>query len=65
NELLGRTVTSELKTRLESIKSGKAKPLAKSLLGRADVITPARQAAVSGLLQARIERAERVAEGEF
>ncbi|QDV15502.1 hypothetical protein Pan153_01160 [Gimesia panareensis] len=65
SELLGRTVSAKLKTRLESIKSGKAKPLAKSLLGRADTITPAREAAVSGLLQARIERAERVAAADF
>ena len=65
SELLGRAVSPELQARLESIKSGKAKPLAKSLLARSDSMTAARETAVSELLQTRVERAERVAAAEF
>lgn len=65
SELLGRAISPELKNRLETIKSGKAKPLAKSLLSRSDTMTSARQAAISDLLQTRIDRAQRVADYEF
>lgn len=65
SELLGRAISPELQARLESIKSGKAKPLAKSFLSRSDSMTPARETAVSQLLQTRVERAERVVAAEF
>lgn len=65
SELLGRAVSPELQARLESIKSGKAKPLAKSLLGRVDTMTLTRQTAVSAVLAARLARAKRLADSEF
>lgn len=65
SEILGRAVSPELQARLESIKSGKAKPLAKSLLGRSDSMPPARQTAVSAALAARLARAKRLTDSEF
>ena len=57
---LGRAISGELKESLQSIKSGKAKSAAKSLLERPDQITPDRAAAVAAAMAARLARAERV-----
>jgi hypothetical protein len=58
-ETLGRSITPELVPSLTKIKSGKAKVCAKSLLTRADVITPDRQNAIETAVTARIARAHR------
>ncbi len=63
-ELLGRAVTPELANRLKGIKSGKAKTLAKSLLDRSDTLTPARETAITDALNARLTRAERIANSD-
>tara|TARA_R110002073_G_scaffold80260_11_gene193496 strand:- start:13151 stop:16318 length:3168 start_codon:yes stop_codon:yes gene_type:complete len=59
NERLGRKVGETTKPVLQTIKSGKAKSFAKSLLARQDVPDGPRQAAILAALDARITRAER------
>ncbi|WP_372720021.1 DUF6493 family protein [Novipirellula sp.] len=59
NERLGRKVGESTEPVLKTIKSGKAKSFAKSLLARNDVPDGPCQAAILAALDARISRAER------
>ncbi|WP_442511908.1 DUF6493 family protein [Novipirellula sp. SH528] len=59
NERLDRKVGESTEPVLQTIKSGKAKSYAKSLLARKDVPHGPRQAAILAALDARIARAER------
>jgi hypothetical protein len=59
NEGLGRAAASSLRSKLETIKRGKAKKLAESLLEREDSPTTDHNIAIGQLLKARVERAER------
>lgn len=63
-ELLGRAVTPELHKLLQSVKSGKAKTLARSLLQRESTTTPERTAAINAALEARLQRAQRMQAGQ-
>ncbi|GAA5508667.1 DUF6493 family protein [Novipirellula caenicola] len=63
NERLGRSVGESSEVVLETIKSGKAKSLPKSLLARKDVPNGPCQAAILAALDARISRAERHGKG--
>ncbi len=58
-QLLGRSVAAELAERLQGVKTGKAKPLAKSLRERIDTPTADRELAITAAIEARLGRAER------
>lgn len=57
---IGRAVSEGLRQSLPSIKSGKAKTAAKSLLNRVDQVTADRQTAVTTALEARLARSRRL-----
>lgn len=62
HQRLGLAIDDSLREKLLTVKSGKAKSFAKSLLGREDLPTPQRTEALSQAFEARLARAERCGE---